>query len=129
MTDAIEGSSRRSGTGRCGRGPVGPGGRRPSCPRSAPVMPAALVTYWNGIPAGSRRELASGGGQGGPSSAAAFEQADQDGSGDVGVLGEPGGLAALDAGEHELVDAADRGQHQFLVDRADLVGEASDQVV
>src|SRR5918998_5254060 len=38
MTDAIGGSSPRSGTV-CGRHPVGPGGRRPSCPRSPPVIP------------------------------------------------------------------------------------------
>src|SRR5215218_8039683 len=52
-------------------GPPGGGRTRRPHPSQQPATgPAAVgpVTYWNGHPSGSRRELASGGGKGGPSS-------------------------------------------------------------
>ena len=53
---------------------------------------------------------------------APLEQPHEHIGGDVGVVGEVLGVAALGPGEHQLVDAADGGQEQLPAHRAHLTG-------
>src|SRR3954471_17467533 len=101
-----------------GRPPPGPHHSAPETTRPSRRPGAALVTCWNGRPAGTHPEPAKGGGQGGPS------------SGDVGVgvpqvvvhgaLGHPEGAADANGGELATVDEAVDGHLRDAHESGDL---------